>query len=121
MATYDESAEPHEHTEGAVPADIQAERERRLDPDNRPANAEVDNTGKTLPTVEEFKELNAGEDVEGAAGSSDPGAAFRRIQPSEEEIAEIEAERERRLDPANRPANAEVDYTGENMPEVARD
>lgn len=32
-------------------------------------------------------------------------------QPSEEEIKEIEEERERRLDPENRPANAEVDNT----------
>lgn len=32
-------------------------------------------------------------------------------QPSEEEIKEIEEERERRLDPENRPENAEVDNT----------
>lgn len=57
MATYDESAEsaesaqPAEDTEGAVPADIQAERERRLDPANRPANAEVDYTGENMPDV----------------------------------------------------------------------
>ena len=36
--------------------EIEKERERRLDPDNRPENAEVDNSGKTLPTVEEFKD-----------------------------------------------------------------
>ena len=41
--------------------------------------------------------------------------------PSQSEIEEIEAERERRLDPENRPENAEVDNTGENMPDVAKD
>ena len=40
---------------------------------------------------------------------------------SQEEVAEIEQERDRRLDPANRPANAEVDNTGDRMPEIARD
>ncbi len=34
---------------------------------------------------------------------------------------EIEAERERRLAPENRPENAEVDNTGDNMPDVAKD
>jgi hypothetical protein len=101
--------------------EIEAERERRLAPDNRPENAEVDNTGATLPTVEEFEELNRGEEQEGSAGSSDPGEAFRRIHPSDDEVQEIEAERERRLAPDNRPENAEVDNTGENMPDVAKD
>jgi hypothetical protein len=102
--------------------EIEAERERRLAPDNRPENAEVDNTDATLPTVEAFAELNAGDDdAEGTAGSADPAAAFRDIQPSEEEAAEIEAERERRLAPENRPANAEVDNTGDNMPDIAKD
>jgi hypothetical protein len=101
-------------------AEIEAERERRLAPENRPENAEIDNTGTTLPTVEEFARLNAGDEQEGSAGSSDPAAAFREIEPSEEEIAEIEAERERRLAPENRPDNTEIDNTGENMPEIAK-
>ena len=101
-------------------AEIEAERERRLAPENRPENAEIDNTDATLPTVEEFARLNAGDDQQGSAGSSDPAAAFREIEPSEEEVAEIEAERERRLAPENRPANAEIDNTGENTPEIAQ-
>ena len=101
-------------------AEIEAERERRLAPENRPENAEVDNTDTTLPTVEEFARLDAGDDQEGSAGSSDPAAAFREIEPSEEEVAEIEAERERRLAPENRPENTEIDNTGENMPEIAK-
>lgn len=101
--------------------EIEAERERRLAPENRPDNAEVDNTDATLPTVEEFAELNAGEEQEGSAGTSDPSQAFREIHPSEEEVAEIEEERERRLAPENRPDNAEIDNTGENMPDVAKD
>jgi hypothetical protein len=40
---------------------------------------------------------------------------------TDDELAEIEAERKRRLDPDNRPANAEVDNTGDAMPAVARD
>ena len=39
----------------------------------------------------------------------------------EEEQAEIAEERERRLDPDNRPDNAEVDNTGDAMPDIARD
>ena len=40
---------------------------------------------------------------------------FRENPPSEDEVAEIEAERERRLAPENRPDNAEVDNTeGDN-------
>jgi hypothetical protein len=101
-------------------AEIEVERERRLAPENRPEKAEIDNTDTTLPTVEEFARLNAGDEQEGSAGSSDPAAAFRDIEPSEEEIAEIEAERERRLAPENRPDNTEVDNTGENMPEIAK-
>lgn len=89
--------------------EIDAERERRLAPENRPENAEVDNSGKTLPTVEEFAERNPG--GEGVAGTADPGKFFREHPPSEEEVAEIEAERERRLAPENRPENAEVDNT----------
>jgi hypothetical protein len=102
--------------------DIEAERERRLDPANRPEGAEVDNTDETLPTVEEFKELNAADDeVEGASGTSDPSKAFKENPPSEEEVEEIEAERERRLDPASRPEGAEVDNTGENLPDFIKD
>jgi len=101
-------------------AEIEAERERRLAPENRPENAEIDNTDTTLPTVEEFARLNAGDEQEGSAGSSDPAAAFREIEPSEEEVTEIEAERERRLAPENRPENTEIDNTGENMPEIAK-
>ncbi|WP_148614087.1 hypothetical protein [Nocardioides rubriscoriae] len=48
---------------------------------------------------------------EGLAGSADPGKRFREMEVSEEEQREIAAERERRLDPANRPDNAEVDNT----------
>ena len=90
--------------------EIEAERERRLDSDNRPETAEIDNTGAMLPTVEAFKEKNAS--GEGAAGTADPGKFFRENPPSEDEVAEIEAERERRLAPENRPDNAEVDNTG---------
>lgn len=92
--------------------EIEAERQRRLAPENRPENAEVDNTGVTLPAVERFEQMNADDEREGSAGRADPSAAFRDKRPSDEEIAEIEAERERRLAPENRPANAEVDNTG---------
>lgn len=50
------------------------------------------------------------EDAE-AAGTADPTAKFREEQPSEEEIEQIERERAERLDPENRPPNAEVDNT----------
>ncbi len=102
--------------------EIEEERERRLDPDNRPDNAEIDNTDAELPTVEEFAKLNAEDDnAEGAAGTADPTEAFRENPPSDEEVKEIEEERKRRLDPDNRPDNAEVDNTGDNMPDVAKD
>jgi hypothetical protein len=95
--------------------EIEAERERRLAPENRPDNAEVDNTDKTLPTVEEWAEQHADEDQEGSAGTADPSEVFRENPPSEDEVEEIEAERERRLAPENRPDNAEVDNTeGDN-------
>ncbi len=93
--------------------EIEEERQRRLDPANRPEGAEVDNTGVTLPVVEEFARLNAEGDVEGAAGTSDPSEIFRAIEVSDEERREIEEERRRRLDPANRPDGAEVDNTGD--------
>ena len=47
-----------------------------------------------------------------AAGTSDPSKKFReQPPPSDEEIAQLDEERERRLDPDNRPENAEVDNT----------
>ncbi len=49
--------------------------------------------------------------VEGVAGTADPGKKFREMEISEEEKAEIEHTREQRLDPENRPENAEVDNT----------
>jgi hypothetical protein len=101
--------------------EIEAERERRLDPENRPDNAEVDNSDADLPTVREFAEMNADDEQEGSAGRADPSEVFREIEVSDEEVAEIEAERERRLDPENRPENTEVDNTGDNMPDVAKD
>ena len=105
--------------------EIEAERERRLAPENRPENAEIDNTDAELPTVKEFEELNADDDPEGSAGSADPSEVFREMKPSEEEVAEIEEERKRRLDPDNRPENAEVDNTGDSHgdagPDVADD
>jgi hypothetical protein len=102
-------------------AEIEAERERRLAPENRPENSEVDNTGKTLPTVEEFDRRNADEDPDAATGRADPSEVFREQRPDDDEIREIEAERERRLAPENRPENSEVDNTGDRMPDVARD
>jgi hypothetical protein len=83
-------------------------------------NTEVDNTDAELPTVEEWHEKYADQDPE-SGGSADPTKRFREREVSEEEIAEIEAERERRLDPDNRPDNAEVDNTGDNMPDIAKD
>jgi len=97
--------------------EIEQERERRLAPENRPENAEVDNTDATLPTVEEFERRNADEDTEGSAGHADPSEVFRENPPSEEEAAEIEQERERRLAPENRPENAVVDNTSHRAPD----
>jgi hypothetical protein len=48
---------------------------------------------------------------EGSAGSADPSKTFRENPPDEEEQKEIEEERERRLDPENRPEGSEVDNT----------
>ena len=101
--------------------EIEAERERRLAPENRPENSEIDNSDAELPTVREFEELNADEDQEGSAGSADPSEVFRKMKPSEEEVAEIEEERERRLAPENRPENSEIDNTGDKMPDIAKD
>ena len=101
--------------------EIEEERKRRTDPDNRPDNTQIDNTDAELPTVKEFAELNADEDAEAAAGTADPTEKFREDKPSEEEAREIEEERQRRLAPENRPENAEVDNTGDNMPDIAKD
>ncbi|MGA8255131.1 MAG: hypothetical protein WB767_01005 [Nocardioides sp.] len=81
----------------------------------RPSGTEVDNSGVRLPTVEKFAEMTAGEDVDGSAGRADPSAAFRDLEVSDEERAEIEEERERRLAPENRPPGAEVDNTQRTM------
>jgi hypothetical protein len=120
-----QDAQPEAQQEGpdheGTPEAVEEERRRRLDPANRPGNAEVDNTGATLPTVEEFARLNADEDAEGSAGTADPSETFRENPPSEEEVREIEEERRRRLAPENRPEHAEVDNTGDDMPDVARD
>ncbi|GAA5148197.1 hypothetical protein GCM10023340_21750 [Nocardioides marinquilinus] len=105
---------------GPVPSEeerreIEEERQRRLDPANRPERAEVDNTGVTLPAVEEF-ERQVADDDEASAGTADPTAdptaGFREQEVDEDERREIEEERARRLDPANRPENTEVDNTG---------
>ena len=53
----------------------------------------------------------SGEQQEGQKGTADPGQKFREMEISDEEKQEMEEERERRLDPANRPENAEVDNT----------
>jgi len=55
------------------------------------------------------------------APGSDPGRAFRENPPDGHEVEEIEQERERRLDPANRPDGAVVDNTGENMPDFLKE
>ena len=108
-------------TSDEVVAEIEAERERRLHPDNRPDNAEVDNSDAELPTVQEFARREAEERDGEQGGTADPSERFREIEVSDEERAEIEEERERRLHPDNRPSNAEVDNTGDAMPDIARD
>ncbi|MEO9325884.1 hypothetical protein ABFT23_20490 [Nocardioides sp. C4-1] len=82
--------------------EIAEERERRLDPANRPPNSEVDNTDRLAQDDGAQEER---------VGSSDPRKRFREMEISEEEQREIAEERERRLDPANRPPNSEVDNT----------
>ncbi len=96
-------------------AAIEAERERRLDPANRPEGAEVDNTSATLPTLEAWEAEQDPEDNPASVGTSDPSAVFREMEVSQEERDAIAAERERRLDPANRPEGAEVDNTGRTV------
>lgn len=93
-------------------AEIEAERERRLDPANRPEGAEVNNTDATLPTLEAWE---AEQDNEASGGTSDPSTVFREQEFSEEERAAMAEERERRLDPDNRPEGAEVDNTGKKV------
>lgn len=101
---------------GADPTEveeIEAERARRLAPENRPEGAVVDNTGDNAPDLDAVDPA-AGDDQadrEGTAGTSDPTARFRDIEVSEEERREIEAERTRRLAPENRPDGTEVDNT----------
>ena len=121
QAPDDDGLAPDEKPPPEKVEEIEQERERRLDPENRPENAVVDNTDATLPTVEEFAELNKDEDAEGSAGTADPSEKFRENPPSDDEVKEIEEERARRTDPANRPENAEVDNTGDNMPDIAKD
>jgi hypothetical protein len=98
--------------------EIEQERERRLDPANRPDGAVVDNTGDRMPDI---ARSDPDESAEGQAGHADPGEVFRENPPDDDEVREIEEERERRLDPANRPDGAEVDNTGENMPDFLKE
>ena len=113
------SSDPSVAFQDKPPADeveeIEAERKRRLAAENRPDNAEVDNTGDNMPDI--AREDHSGE---GAEGTADPSRTFRENPPSEDEVEEIEAERKRRLAPENRPDNAEVDNTGDNMPDIAK-
>ncbi len=107
------SADPSQRfREEDVPEDeqqeIEEERERRLAEENRPEGATVDNTDGMPDVVKEFDEENPPD----AAGTSDPAEKFREMEISEEEKKEMEEERERRLDPENRPDGAEVDNTG---------
>jgi len=93
--------------------EIEEERQRRLAPENRPEGAEIDNTGDKMP---EIARSDPEESAEGQAGHADPSEVFRENPPDDDEVKEIEEERERRLAPENRPDGAEVDNTGENMP-----
>ena len=77
----------------------------------------VDNTGDKMPDI---ARSDPDESAEGQAGHADPGEVFRENPPDDEEVKEIEEERERRLDPENRPDGAEVDNTGENMPDFLK-
>ncbi|MBB6628922.1 hypothetical protein H5V45_16460 [Nocardioides sp. KIGAM211] len=102
----DERTDTQDGADAATEQEVEEERERRLDPDNRPEGAEVDNTGENMPDF-----VKGDHSGEGADGTSDPAQAFRDNPPSDEEIKEIEEERERRLAPENRPEGAEVDNT----------
>ena len=46
---------------------------------------------------------------------------FRENPPDDAEVKEIEDERARRLAPDNRPDGAEIDNTGENMPDFIKE
>src|SRR4029078_247810 len=54
---------------------------------------------------------------EESAGTADPTKAFKETPPDEEEQKEIAEERERRLDPENRPEGSEVDNTNRTFDE----
>ncbi len=101
--------------------EIEQERERRLADENRPEGAVIDNSDATLPTVEAFAEAERDESGEGVVGTSDPSEIFKENPPSEEEQAEIEEERKRRLDPGNRPENTEIDNTQDPPPAAHAD
>ncbi len=106
-----------EEQDAAEVAEIEEERARRLDPENRPDGAEVDNTGDRMPEI--AKTAPAG--PEASVGHSDPSEVFRENPPDAAEVAEIEEERARRLDPENRPDGAEVDNTGDRMPDFVKE
>ena len=69
--------------------------------------AEEEPVSDEQPEVEEQPDA----EDEQKAGSADPSKRFREMDVSEEEQREIAEERERRLDPDNRPEGAEVDNT----------
>ena len=100
--------------------EIEADRERRLAPENRPEMAVVDNTDKDLDDLASGGASDSDSDSEsdrdGADGSESSGRGKSSGLPdpeeiSQEELDEIEAERERRLAPENRPETAVVDNT----------
>jgi hypothetical protein len=99
--------------------EIEEERERRLAPENRPDGAEIDNTGDKMPEIARSDPDD--ESAEGQAGHADPGEVFRENPPDDDEVKEIEEERERRLAAENRPDGAEIDNTGENMPDFVKE
>ena len=98
--------------------EIEEERARRLAPENRPDGTEIDNTGDRMP---EIAKSDPAESAEGETGHSDPSQVFRENPPDDDEVKEIEEERARRLAPENRPDGAEVDNTGENMPDFIKE
>jgi hypothetical protein len=65
--------------------------------------------GRTLGNITSGGHMSDSTGEGGKTGS----AGFHEV--SQEEIEEIEAERKRRLDPANRPEMAEVDNTDRNF------
>jgi hypothetical protein len=100
--------------------EIEAERKRRLDPENRPDMAEVDNTDlefdferEELVDADELaREKKAEGDADGEVSRTPAQGGLPPLDDiPEEEIDEIEAERKQRLDPENRPDMAEVDNT----------